>query len=446
MKNGVDSPSIEALLYHAQKEGILPITSCCNMRCLFCSNRYNPPGCEVLNIPARRVEDIKDTILWLGGSRGPVVIGESVTRINEGEPLTHPNFLEIIRLVRKSYPERPIRVTTNASLLDKSLIQDLSDLEVELLISLNTIGRRKEVMEDPDPERTLYNISLLRGKIRFEGSIVALPFLVGWDDIRDTVKFLEDNGATLVRMLVPGFSSLHPLVRYVTSTIWSEVRDFAHNLAKTIKIPILVEPPDMRDLSARITEVLPGTPARKAGLRPGDVIVRVQGRKVFSRKESFEMVRDTKDPEVSYEREGGLYDVTLVKERFASPGFIMYEDLDAREWFEWERKSGVRKGKKVLILTSALAKPIIKAALQKRKLSARVEAVPSTFFGGNIRAAGLLTIKDFLAKYQEILAFGFTPDVVTLPKRAFDPWGRDLEGQDYRIFSERTGRPVILAG
>ena len=76
-------------------EGILPITSRCNMGCIFCSNAYNPKSCEVFCIPPRPLEDIKDTILWLGGSRGPVVIGESVTRINEGEPLTPVSYTHL---------------------------------------------------------------------------------------------------------------------------------------------------------------------------------------------------------------------------------------------------------------------------------------------------------------------------------------------------------------
>ena len=117
------SPSIEALLYHAQMEGILPVTSRCNMGCIFCSNAYNPKSCEVFAY-LEALEDIKDTILWLE-AQGPVVIGESVTRINEGEPLTHPDFVEILRLVRKSYPERAIRITTNASLFD-DLIKEIA--------------------------------------------------------------------------------------------------------------------------------------------------------------------------------------------------------------------------------------------------------------------------------------------------------------------------------
>ena len=48
-------PSMEALLYHAQMQGILPPTSRCNMQCIFCSNAYNPETCEVFtSLPGAR--------------------------------------------------------------------------------------------------------------------------------------------------------------------------------------------------------------------------------------------------------------------------------------------------------------------------------------------------------------------------------------------------------
>ena len=88
---------------------------------------------ELFDLGVRSYEDIESTIDWLQASRSPVVIGESVTRIREGEPLTHPRFLDIVKLVRKHYPERPVRVTTNGVLLDGRLIDQLSRLGVELL-------------------------------------------------------------------------------------------------------------------------------------------------------------------------------------------------------------------------------------------------------------------------------------------------------------------------
>lgn len=437
------SPSIEALLYHAQMQGVLPITSCCNMRCIFCSNTYNPKGCEIFTISPRPLRQIEDTILWLGGSRGPIIIGESVTRINEGEPLTHPDFLEILRLVRKHYPERPIQVTTNASLLTEDLINQIAEIDVGLMVSLNTVGYREKLMGDHDPEITLSNVKYLGGKVSFEGSIVALPFITGWEDIENTAKFLKDAGAWSIRVLAPGFSRAHPLAGQTTSGTWNEIRSLSNDLSKRLKIPVMFEPPAVTCITPVVEHVLPRTPAQRAGIRPQDVITTVLGRQIFSRTEAFELIRDNENPKLSYTRQGASYDTVIYKPKFRPSGLVMYDDLSSRDWFEWERKSRVKR-RQVLILTSSLAKQMIEDALQKRGLVARVEAVPSVFFGGNIKAGGLLTVRDFVAKYQEIEASGFSPDVVTLPKRAFDPWGRDLSGISYRSFEEVTGKYVIL--
>ncbi len=440
-----DTPSLEALLYQAQKQGILPITSECTARCAFCSNRYNPPSCEVLSIGRRSLQDIKDSLPWLQGAPGPIVIGESVTRINEGEPLCHPDFLEVVRLVREAYPNRAIKVTTNGMLLTREIVDFLSESGVTLTVSLNSVSKRHEVMGDRDPEKTLAAISSLSGKVEFDGSMVALPFLTGHEDIEQSVRFLKDAGAQTVRLLLPGFSSRHPLFRMMPKDTWKEVREMASRLAARERIPVLVDPPELNDLDARIEYVLPDSPAARAGLRAGDLIVQVAGKDVFSRKDAFQKAYERENPSVTVLREG-LIDYRLSKKRGTSPGFVTYDDLDPLEYLNWERASGVTKGRDVLVLTSKPAKKLIEAALASRGLEARVVAVRSHFFGGNIHVAGLLTVRDFLAAYRRATTRTGRPYSVTLPARAFDPWGRDLEGVHFRAFSQETGVPVILAG
>jgi hypothetical protein len=440
-----DTPSIEALLYEAQKRGILPITSECTASCAFCSNKYNPPSCEVLNIGRRSLEEIKETLPWLQAAPGPIVIGESVTRINEGEPLCHPDFLEIVRLVRETYPGRAIKVTTNGMLLTPEVVSYLSEAGVTLTVSLNSVSKRDLIMGDRDPEKTLAAIASLKGNVEFDGSIVALPFLTGPLDIRESVRFLKESGATTVRLLLPGFSGRHPLYKAMPKDTWKEVRDMAAELAARVKIPVLADPPELNDLDARVEYVLPNSPAAKAGIRAGDLIVKVSGKDVFSRKDAFQRAYERENPVVTVFREG-LIEYRLPKKRASSPGFIMYEDLDARDYLNWERVSGVAKGRDVLVLTSKPAKKLLEAALRRRGLEARTVAVRSYFFGGNIGVAGLLTVRDFLAAYRRAARKSGEPYLVTLPARAFDPWGRDLEGVHYRVFSQETGVPVILAG
>ena len=82
-----------------------------------------------------------------------------------------------------------------------------------MTLSLNTVSKRKELMGDRDPEKTLANIAALRGKVKFDGSIVALPFVTGFGDMEDSIKFLRDAGATTVRLLLPGFRRAIPCSR-----------------------------------------------------------------------------------------------------------------------------------------------------------------------------------------------------------------------------------------
>lgn len=441
-----EGPSLEALLYQAEKEGVLPITSECNMACAFCSNHYNPPGCEVRVIGRRSFEEIKDTVSWLQGSPGPVVIGESVTRVNEGEPLTHPDFLKILKLVRDTYPERTVRVTTNGALLNHDLIAELAALKVDLIVSLNSAAKRKEVMGDPDPGRTLANLMELAGKVQFDGSIVALPFLTGWDDMRETSVFLRDCGAATIRLLLPGFSSRHPLYGKMTQSTWSQIKGFADGAARDLRIPVLCEPPGLSDTEPRVEFVLKGSPAERAGIEPGDLVVKVAGKETFSRKDAFEHCRERENPQVTVLRGGAEITFALRKDRRQASGLVMYEDLDRDAWLDWERSTVARKGGEALILTSSLAKPVIDYQLEKRGLCARVIAVKSRFFGGNIQAGGLLTVRDFVAAFRKATEDGYSPVEVTLPKIAFDNWGRDLEGVHYRAFARKAGRNVLLAG
>ncbi len=446
MSAPLNGPSMEALLYQAQKKGVLPLTSKCNVGCVFCSNRYNPPSCEVFNIPERDPGEVRRTLPWLQGSNS-VVVGESVTRINEGEPFTHPSILQVLEMVRESYPDHPVRVTTNGTLVTGRTADHLSDLGVELVVSLNTVGKRAEIMGDLSPDRTLKNIRALGGKVRFEGSVVALPFLTGWDDLDDTLGFLRDAGAWCIRLFSPGFSQAHPLFKQMPDDTWSRLVDYSAKAAQKLKIPVLLEPAQLPDKVARVEAVLAGSPAWKAHLFPGDVILAVSGKKVFSRRDAFEKARWEENPILTVLREGGTFPVRLVKSGNVSPGFVMFNDLDEDEWMTWERRSGARRyGDSNLILTSSLAKPLVQATLKDRDLDVRCHEVRSRFFGGNIQVAGLLTVSDFLSAFEEAVQTGGKPRQVTLPRVAFDPWGRDMEGVHFRTFEERTGCRVLLGG
>ena len=175
----------------------------------FCSHLQNPPGLRVYSLPQLGKEEILALAEFLDpGQR--IVIGESVTRINEGEPFLHPEFLGILTGLRRLFPTTSIQITTNGMALTPAAISFLASLgRVRLVVSLNSatpLGRRK-LMGDNDPAAVLRAVASLGDRgIPFDGSIVAMPHLVGWEDLRQTIAFLARWGAETIRIFLPGYT------------------------------------------------------------------------------------------------------------------------------------------------------------------------------------------------------------------------------------------------
>jgi len=101
----------EQLIYDSVHRGnILPLTSVCNVSCIFCSHRQNPPGIKIYKMDHRTPEQVKSCLEFISPG-APVVIGESVTRIIEGEPFLHPEIKGILYAIReKLYRRWPLTV------------------------------------------------------------------------------------------------------------------------------------------------------------------------------------------------------------------------------------------------------------------------------------------------------------------------------------------------
>ncbi|TLM91262.1 MAG: DUF512 domain-containing protein [Actinobacteria bacterium] len=104
-----------------------------------------------------------------------------------------------------------------------------------------------------------------------------------------------------------------------------------------------------------------------------------------------------------------------------------------------------------LLMTSLLAEGIIGCIRPHIPTTARLEImpVPSRYFGGNIMAAGLLTVEDFAAAWTERTGVtGATKenrtDLVLLPAAAFDARGWDLTGRSYQELADITGTKVMI--
>jgi len=448
-----DRPGVDFLLLRAARQAnILPLTSTCNLRCVFCSHRQNPPDLEVFRIPHRTPAQAAALLPYLD-SRRPVVIGESVTRIIEGEPFTHPEILDLLTLVRREFPGTEIRITTNGNLLDGEVVRKLAELRpVEVCLSLNSADPavRRRLMGDPQPERAIAAVRLLAGAgIPFHGSVVAMPHVTGWADLEATLRYLAQNGARTIRVFLPGWTRHARCGPPFRARLASKIRRFVTRWRRRNSVPVTAEPPALDNLRPEVAGVVRDSPAWRAGLRAGDVVLAVGDRPVPTRVAAFRAAAEAAHPELTVARGGRVFRTRLGKGADQPSGLVMEYDLDP-EVISWvERVTTARRARRVLVLTGFGAAAVLARGVEALYCGAaevRVAAVPNRFFGGNITAAGLLTVADMERALADYLAShpGWRPDVVLLPARAFDGLGRDLLGRHFMELADRFGVEVAV--
>lgn len=458
---------LEAVAVH----NVLPLTSSCNLRCFFCSHRQNPPGIRVSYFPSLPLVLLAELIPLLDGSR-KIVIGESSTRLCEGEPLMHPHFLTVIKEIRKKFPSAPLQITTNGTLLTKSLLLELVALKegrspgavksqdsslsvrypanLELVISLNssTPPRRAKIMGDPEPQRVLEAIDLCRKyALPFHGSIVACPDYNGWEDLKQTLFFLEEMGVLTTRVFLPGrtrFSVGRPLV---TFSLWKELHDFLQELRDNLEHPVLLEPPLKGDLRAEVEGVIRSSPAQQAGLKRKDTILRVNGEQVLTSVDAFYKIQKAADPllEILRTGKGGQVPENLKENHFLRlskrkgepSGLVLSYDLDAQKIAQVATEIERKKAKAPFLFTSRAAALLWEAAQRESLVPEKVciDVVENAFWGGTICCAGLLTVYDFTKHLRKIIIEKKEPDLIIIPLKPFDRSGRDLRGEHYEKLS-----------
>ncbi|MCL6612704.1 MAG: DUF512 domain-containing protein [Peptococcaceae bacterium] len=422
----------DLVLESAARSNILPVISTCNVRCRFCSHGQNPPSVETRRMPAISM-DLVDEALTLMDPGKPVVIGESVTRLMEGEPFVHPRFREILELTRNKLPRAEIRITTNGTMLDRETVDFLASLGgVVITLSLNSssISLRKYLMNDPRAQTAVESPALLReAAVPCHGSVVAVPHLTGWEDLAGTLEFLDRNGAATVRVFLPGHTRFSPPGFRPPRELRRRLHEFITGIRFRLKVPVTLEPPVIEDLRAEVAGVMAGSPACRAGIRAGDTIASVNGIPARSRVDAFRRVLAGRNPSVEVIRGGEMAVVEIVKENGRPSGLVFDYDIDPAA-VEKIAAAARRKGaREALLLTSELGYPAVKMGLERFSAGSpavRIAAVKNRFFGGSIGCAGLLTVADMR---DALIEYGTGADLVIVPGIAFDARGRDIAGR-----------------
>jgi NifB/MoaA-like Fe-S oxidoreductase len=427
------------ILNGAAEANILPVTSHCNISCVFCSHHQNPPGVNVCRIKPCTLEEVKEVLYFIDPER-PVVIGESASRIIEGEPLTHPAIREILSLLRNTFPRTPVQITTNGSLLDEKMVDFISGLGgVAVYLSLNSASERGRALltGDVNARQSILSAGLLkRYGVPYHGSMVAMPHLVGWADLEETVMYLGEQGAETIRLFLPGYTRLANPALCFGQALREEIHRFLSHLRGKVEVPLTAEPPLIDNLEPVAAGVIAGSPAAAAGVLAGDVIQNVNGLPALTRVQAFRSVLKSGSPEITLKRGNNLYTLKLKKKPGERSGLVMDYDLDPiliEEIGRLVRRRGVQEA---VALTSELAATVIGLGLKrfyKDRAEVKVVPVKNIYFGGSIGAAGLLTVSDFRFTLEEYLRKrpGNKPETVLLPGLAFDRRGRDLTGCSY---------------
>lgn len=441
----------QLILNSAREQNILAITSKCDSRCIFCSHHNNPPQVGVVSIGSRSLEDIRAVLPLLDPAR-EITIGESASCIIEGEPTMHPQFREIIDLVRRTFPTTPISITSNGHHLTEDLVAFLASHQPILMnISLNSAtpeGRHILMGDSPAQAATaIEGIRLLHQyAVPFTGSMVGMPNKVGYEDIAATIRYLADNGARSVSIFTPAFSSRAPEGLFPDGArIHQELKQFLHSLTEDLPCPVLLEPSFVSDLQAVVSGVSRPSPAWDAGVRRYDVLLDINGKKPRSRVEAYNLMNSAREITALLERGAQTQRVHWVNSSQGSGITMEYDfDLDRAEYI----KNAIHTAPGfALALCSEFAHDVFCAAMDVVGTDkGRYEAVTvkNHTFGGTVRCAGLLTIEDYLAAWRAYCENHPRPGALLIPGESFNSLGRDLTGRHVRELGQVTGCPVAI--
>lgn len=449
----MNTEATKNLLYQSvYQDNILPLTSRCNVSCLFCSHRQNPAGIEAYAMAPLSLEELDELLLFLSPER-KIVIGESATRIMEGEPFTHPQCLPILQKVRSKFPETPLQITTNGTFLDRATVKLLKELEpLEVNISLNSASPvfRTRLMQDKRCKEAIKSIEYLaQAGVLFHGSIVPMPWVTGWDDLGSTIEFLSAGGAATIRIFLPGFTRFTQEELAPPDGWEEELCKYLHNYRGRLKTPLTIEPPGLRDLEPVINGVIPESKAALAGMKMGQVIKEINGQDPFSRVEAYYSLNSAGTYLINVDDNKSPKEFRLVLHQGEKSGLVFDYDLP-RETAEKIYSILAREDRETLILASQWGADLLEAGLskyaktQQKEVNYTIMTTINETFGGTIRSAGLLQADDFKKTLMAYREKGGKADLILLPAIAFDHRGKDLKGVFYQEVADRPACSVRL--
>jgi len=348
----------------------------------------------------------------------------------------------ILKLLRKKFKNTAIQITTSGIYLDERTLETLKSIgNIELNISLNSCSKegREKLFNGRSLTEAVESVAGISSYgINFSGSIVAMPHVVGEKDIEDTIRFLSKWDAETIRIFTPGYTRYSRISNPPNGT-YNILQQLVNGIRKEIDTPILLEPAILKDLTPVLEGVIKGSPAQLSGLKTGDVIVRINGKPVFSRVDAYYKALSSENPEIEYIRKNIIKKTVLKKPPESRSGLVFNYDMDMEALDAIKASIQRNLGKRCLLLTSKFAYEIIAQCFQYENVS--IELAENLFFGGNIGCCGLLVLEDIKHKINDMPN---SCDVVFLPSIMFDNRGRDLTGKHYKDLESELGISIEI--
>jgi hypothetical protein len=375
------TPFMSEWLAGGQPPNQLPISAVCNSHCLFCSNHLNP--FPVAGGFFRDLEDTRLQLCAMSAHDDPIRLSDSLPgRISEGEALLHPHLFRILEMVRRKFFYNTLCFTTNASMLDSAFLRKLSGYKpIEINVSLHSV--------EPALWARIFGQDIRRAELAIS-----------------SLSLIREHKMDLIGTIIP-------LPRICG---WDGIEEtYAHVISQGAKSMILYWPGHTRrtrpevvaDLECSLTEFTD-----------------------FS------------------ERMKAAHGVPLIPHPdMVSPLHIRVETILAKT-LKGNPKNRGGAYREVVWLSSTAAFCRLESLVKEKTRSApnlhHVEPVENGTYGGNIMAAGLLMVEDFIRTGKKALEQWPDADLFLIPRVPFDALLRDLEGTPACRISEELNRPVWL--
>ncbi len=456
----------------------------CNARCTFCYEYGNPLPYDLTMLG---LEESRTRARYYDPDRRKGLL-QFRTRLDL-EPFTNPRLLDILAEFRRHDATHVISLTTNGARLSDEMIDGLAQLApVHLVLSVNNADPegRKTLMRDGRPDVAISAGARLRQRgIPFTGGIVAWPETSDVD-LRRTIRFYDTLGARAIRVSMPSYSGFFSgdVTLFDTDMEWDRVFSLVEEEADQIDTPISAAPylPRGIPIVPRVAGVIRNSPAARAGIRRGDILMTVNGHALRSRMHAKRLLRE------EGVRSQGVVQVTLSRgdetQNFtlddrSSPnddlypykpagylapsagdesygslfGLFLNDDLDPDDLLTAVDRAHARGAKTVVILTSKLVEGVVARyytenptlAAASADLDLIIVSPRHAFWGGNITVGDLYLCQDYIACLERVAArLGRPPDLALIPCTFSPNHWTDLAGVPYSEIELRTGVPVEL--